>query len=188
MCIKSALCLTAPATTKVWFWREFEVLLQPYHRVMQCLRLHRSLRATCTPTSSRFPSSNENGKTFQSSRCDFLKHPVSLSANNLQCLTSTLCYLSPATAVADDKLGQTGASSCPDLLGLMLPLLWYMGCSQDVLRCLRYGQNHCTMDLIELQDLSLQTDTFSPTSSVSSEISSCRCCADSRGPLSGYFS
>lgn len=49
------------------------------------------------------------------------------------------------------------------------------------------------VDSVKLQDVSLQTDTLSPTSSTHGELSFCSCCANGRGrgegkPLLGYFS
>lgn len=157
------------------------------HRAMQCLGPHRSPRATCTPAPSWFPSSGENGKHIPVSMSWGFRLPYE---SNLQCFTSTLCYLWPAGAVADEKLGHAGASSCPDLLGLMVPPHWDTGRSRMQL-CAQMSSLwsellHQGFDWMTGSEL--LTDPLSPTSSVSSEISSCRCCADSRGPLSGYFS
>lgn len=104
------------------------------------------LGATCTPASSPFPASKENSKHVLVLMSWFCKCPVSLHANNLWCFTSTLSYLLPAKAVADvhgDRHCAVGASSCPDLVGLVLPLLWCIGVIRSHLDCFPYGQNPC---------------------------------------------
>lgn len=58
----------------------------------------------------------------------FFKCPLSSNGNNLWCLTSTPCYLSPAVAEEDVscQLCHADASSCPDLLPC-----WHMGFNRE---------------------------------------------------------
>lgn len=168
----------APAATKVWFWRE--------------LWSAAAVLSTEQPAHQHLP--DPQFQTFQPQYRGVLDCPES----NLQCFMSTLCYLWPAGAVADEQLSPTGASSCPDLLGLMVQHTETQDAADaaDAAGCSR--MQLCAQMSLLWSELSHQrfdwmtgsellTELLSSTSSAS-EISSCRCCADNRGPLSGYFS
>lgn len=112
----------------------------------------------------------------------FFRCPLNSNGNNLQCLTSTPCYLSPAVAEVDVscQLCHADASSCPDLP------CWQLGFNQEPALYSSPLVRSCLVN-----SRFEPSDTLSPTASIRGEISSCRGCAGGRSegrPFSDYFS